>query len=97
MANANLEVTIKIDPSSVEVVNLIRAANSLLEFRQGIISKEFDKFSPTLCGALHDLAMAVKAAEQSVHSDGAYCTCENSNFFVSDLGLTCWSCKKPRR
>ena len=69
MANANLEVTVKIDPSSVEVINLIRAANSLLEFRQGIISKEFDKFSPTLCGALHDLAMAVKAAEQCVHTD----------------------------
>ena len=30
-------------------------------------------------------------------ADGAYCVCENSNFFVSDLGLTCWSCKKPRR
>jgi hypothetical protein len=29
-------------------------------------------------------------------SGAAYCTCENSNFFVSDLGLTCWSCKKPR-
>ncbi len=29
--------------------------------------------------------------------DGVYCTCENSNFFVSDLGLTCWSCKKPRQ
>jgi hypothetical protein len=69
MANASLEVTVKIDPSSVEVVNLIRAANSLLDFRQGIISKEFDKFSPTLCGALHDLSMAVKAAEQCVHTD----------------------------
>ena len=38
-----------------------------------------------------------EAAQHSVQSDGAYCTCENSNFFVSDLGLTCWSCKKLRR
>ena len=69
MANANLEVTVKIDPSSVEVFALIRAANDLLYFREGIIAKEYDKFSPTLCGALHDLAMAVKAAEQCVHTD----------------------------
>ena len=66
MANANLEVVVKIDPSSAQVIKLIRAANSLLKFRQGIISKEFDKFSPALCGALHDLAMAVKDAEQMV-------------------------------
>ena len=64
MAKANLEVTVKIDPSSVEVFTLIRAANNLLYFREGIIAKEYDKFSPTLCGALHDLAMAVKDAEQ---------------------------------
>lgn len=69
MANANLEVTVKIDPSSVEILALIRAANDLLYFRKGIIAKEYDKFSPTLCGALHDLAMAVKAAEQCVHTD----------------------------
>ena len=70
MANANLEVTVKIDPSSVEVVNLIRAANNLLEFQQAIISKEFDVYSPTLCEALHVLAVAVKVAEQCVR-DGA--------------------------
>lgn len=69
MANANLEVTVKIDPSSAEVLALIRAANDLLYFREGIIAKEYDKFSPTLCGVLHDLAMAVKAAEQCVHTD----------------------------
>lgn len=40
---------------------------------------------------------ASNAAQQSVQADGAYCACENSSFFVSNLGLTCWSCKKPRR
>jgi hypothetical protein len=66
MANSYLEVIVKIDPSSVEVLNLIRAANGLLKFQQGIIAKEFDEFSPVLCGALHDLSMAVKAAEQQL-------------------------------
>lgn len=68
MANVNLEVNVKIDPSIVEIVSLIRAANDLLCFREGIIAKEYDKFSPTLCGALHDLAMAVEAAEHRVQS-----------------------------
>ena len=45
---------------------LIQAAKNLLEFRIAILSKEFDVNSPTLAGALHDLAMAVKSAEQII-------------------------------
>jgi hypothetical protein len=69
MANANIEVTLKIDPATLKVANLIRSANFLLGFRQRIISKEFDKFSPSLCGALHDLSMAVKEVEEILRVD----------------------------
>jgi hypothetical protein len=43
---------------------LAAAAEHLLQFRQGILAKEYDKLSPTLAGALHDLAMAVKKIRQ---------------------------------
>lgn len=57
---------IYIYPSDSEggVGKLISAAKNLLEFRQGIISKEYSKFSPTLCNALQDLATAVSIADQ---------------------------------
>lgn len=54
-------------------MTLIEAAKQLLQYRQGILLKEYDKFSPTLAGALHDLAMAVNAEEENMKS-GKDCT-----------------------
>lgn len=43
---------------------LVTAAENLLQFREGILSKEYDKLSPTLAGAFHDLSMAIKKTKE---------------------------------
>lgn len=65
MANANLEVIVKIDPSSREVIKLVLVANRLLYVWKDAIS-EFEKFSPALCDELRNLEMAVKDAKQKM-------------------------------
>lgn len=67
MASAN-KISVEIDPASIEVINLVRAANNLLMLRKNLISKDFDKFWPELCGVLHELAMATKAVERLILS-----------------------------
>lgn len=51
-------VTSRLDNGN-EAGELVAAAENLLQFREGILSKEYDKLSPTLAGALHDLSMAI--------------------------------------
>lgn len=56
-------VTSRLDNGN-EAGELVAAAEDLLQFREGILSKEYDKLSPTLAGALHDLSMAIKKIKE---------------------------------
>ena len=84
MADVNelaLNLQIKINSDLLQrlegLENLVEASKRLLFFREGILAKEYDKLSPTLAGALHDLSMAVKAAE---YSQTAMCQCMEIDF-----------------